>query len=479
MEKETLKEKTAKGLFWGALNNGTMQLLNIVIGIFLARLLTPADYGLVGMLAVFTAIAGALQESGFTAALANMEHPTDNDYNSVFWFSAIMGWISYIVLFFSAPLIAAFFHHSELISLSRFVFVSLLFSSLGTAPAAYLFKNMMVKETALLRITCLIVSGVVGIILALKGYAYWSLAWQQVLYITLTSLGRFFLIPWRPSLKIDFAPVRRMFSFSYKILVTTVVNVISQNLLTFIFGRLYTANAVGNFSQAFKWDTMASTMVSGTTSQVAQPILVEVKAERERQVLVFRKMLRFTAFLAFPAMFGLGMVAYEFIIVFIADKWVDSVPLLRILCISGAFLPFYTLYQNLMISRGKPDVYLWVTTSLIAVQLLLVLLCHSKGMVFMVSAYTVATVLWLFVWQYFAHREISLRLWDVLLDIVPYMLVSAAVMAAVYMATGSIHNLIVLLLVRIGLAVVAYFIVMKLLGSKMLDECIGYLRRKK
>ena len=155
MEKETLKEKTAKGLFWGALNNGTMQLLNIVIGIFLARLLTPADYGLVGMLAVFTAIAGALQESGFTAALANMERPTDNDYNSVFWFSAIMGWISYTTLFFSAPLIAAFFHHPELISLSRFVFASLLFSSLGTAPAAYLFKNMMVKETALLRITCL------------------------------------------------------------------------------------------------------------------------------------------------------------------------------------------------------------------------------------------------------------------------------------------------------------------------------------
>lgn len=479
MAEQTLKEKTAKGLFWGALNNGTMQILNVFIGVFLARLLSTADYGLVGMLAVFTAVAGALQESGFTSALANLEHPTDNDYNSVFWFSTIVSWCSYIVLFFSAPLIADFFHHAELIDLSRFLFVSLLFSAIGTAPTAYLFKNIMVKETTILRVSSLVVSGIVGIVLALQGYGYWSLAWQQVLYITLTSLGRFFLIPWRPSLKIDFAPVRRMFSFSYKILVTTVVNVVSQNLLTFIFGRLYTANAVGNFSQAFKWDTMASTMVSGTTSQVAQPILVEVKAERERQVLVFRKMLRFTAFLAFPAMFGLGMVAYEFIIVFITDKWIDSVPLLRILCISGAFLPFYTLYQNLMISRGKSDVYLWVTTSLIAVQLLLVLLCHSKGMVFMVSAYTVATVLWLFVWQYFAHREISLRLWDVLLDIVPYMLVSAAIMAAVYVATGGIHNLLVLLLVRIGLAVVAYFIVMKLLGSKMLDECIGYLRRKK
>ena len=145
MGQETLREKTAKGLFWGALNNGTMQLLNIVIGIFLARLLSPSDYGLVGMLAVFTAIAGALQESGFTSALTNMEHPSDNDYNAVFWFSAFVGWISYTVLFFLAPLIASFFHHPELINLSRFIFASLLFSSLGTTPAAYHFAHYLLS----------------------------------------------------------------------------------------------------------------------------------------------------------------------------------------------------------------------------------------------------------------------------------------------------------------------------------------------
>lgn len=338
---------------------------------------------------------------------------------------------------------------------------------------------MLVKETTILRISSLIISGIVGIVLALNDYAYWSLAWQQMIYITLTSLGRFFLIPWRPSLKINFAPVRKMFSFSYKILITSVVNTVSQNLLTFIFGRLYSANAVGNFSQAFKWDTMASTMVSGTISQVAQPILVEVNSERDRQVQVFRKMLRFTAFLAFPAMFGLGMVAHEFIIVLISDKWANSIPLLRILCISGAFLPFYTMYQNLMISRGKSNIYLWCTTTLIGVQLLLVLLCHSKGMIFMVSAYTMATVLWLFVWQYFANREIGIRLWSVLLDIVPYIAVSLIVMTAIYYATMTITNLYLLLVVRILLAALLYFIVMKLLKSKMLDECVSFLLKKR
>ena len=131
-----------------------------------------------------------------------------------------------------------------------------------------------------------------------------------------------------------------MFSFSYKILVTTIVNTISQNILTFIFGRLYSAKVVGNFSQAFKWDTMASTFVSGTVSQVAQPVLVEVNNDVKRQVNVFRKMMRFTAFLVFPAMFGLAMISHEFIILLISDKWIESIPLLRILCISGAFLPF-------------------------------------------------------------------------------------------------------------------------------------------
>ena len=479
MGKETLREKTAKGLFWGALNNGTMQLLNIVIGIFLARLLSPADYGLVGMLAVFTAIASALQESGFTSALANMEHPKDNDYNAVFWFSTFVGWLSYAVLFVSAPLIASFFHHPELINLSRFIFASLLFSSIGTAPAAYLFKNMMVKETTLLRITCLVISGVVGIVLALKGYAYWSLAWQQVLYIALTSLWRFFIIPWRPTFHIDFTPIKHMFSFSYKILITTVVNTISQNILTFIFGRLYSAKAVGNFSQAFKWDTMASTFVSGTISQVAQPVLVEVNNDTSRQVKVFRKMLRFTAFLVFPAMFGLSMVAHEFIILLISEKWMDSIPLLRILCISGAFLPFYTMYQNLILSRGRSTVYMWCTILLIVAQVFFIVLCYQQGIVFMVSVYTIITILWLLVWQYFANKEIGIRLQDILKDISPYLLVSAAVMVITYLITLWIHSLIILLLVRVVIAVSLYYIVMKVGGSQIQQECINYFRRKK
>ncbi|MBO6234815.1 MAG: oligosaccharide flippase family protein, partial [Prevotella sp.] len=169
MSQTSLKERTAKGLFWGAMNSGTTQVLNLVIGIFLARLLSPADYGIVGVLTIFTAIAGDLQSAGFTQALVNIRRPEDRHYNSVFSFNVVMSVIMYALLFFCAPLIASFFHQPCLVSVSRVVFLSFLISSLGIAHGGFMTKNMMNKEIAIIGALALIVSGSVGITLALLG----------------------------------------------------------------------------------------------------------------------------------------------------------------------------------------------------------------------------------------------------------------------------------------------------------------------
>ena len=145
---ETLKEKTAKGLFWGAMNNGAMQVIGLVFGIVLGRLLSPSDYGMIAMITVFSLIANALQNSGFITAITNIKEPTDNDYNSVFWFNISVGGFLYLVLFLCAPLIAGYYHTPALVPLCRYAFLSLLFSSLCTAQSAYLFKHMMVKQRA-------------------------------------------------------------------------------------------------------------------------------------------------------------------------------------------------------------------------------------------------------------------------------------------------------------------------------------------
>ena len=172
MQESTLKEKTAKGLLWGGISNGIQQLLNLVFGIFLARLLTPADYGMVGMLTIFSLIASTLQESGFTAALTNKRDIKHEDYNAVFWFSLFMGLSLYLILFFSAPLIADFFHQPQLIPLARYSFLGFVISSTGTAQNAYIFRNLMVRQKALSVCIGLFISGIVGITLAYHGFSY-------------------------------------------------------------------------------------------------------------------------------------------------------------------------------------------------------------------------------------------------------------------------------------------------------------------
>ena len=475
---ETLKDKTAKGLFWGAMNSGSTQVLNILFGIFLARLLSPADYGIIGILTIFTLIAGNLQSSGFTQALVNLKTPTHRDYNSVFWFNIIVSFAIYVVLFFCAPLIAEFFHQPCLVWLSRFVFLAFFISSFGIVQNAYMSKNMMNKEIAIVNFAALICSNVIGLTLALLDFAYWSLAWQQVIYITVLNFGRYYYTGWRPSMLIDFGPVRRMFGFSVKLLVTNIINTLSQNVLTFIFGRFYPISDVGNYSQASNWNTKANSFITNTIGQIAQPVLASVKDDKDKELLVFRKMMRFTAFLSFPLMLGLTLVSREFILITIHEKWIDSVPLLQVLCVSGAFMPIYTLYQNLAISNGRSDVYMWCNLGQVIGLLVLVLACHSYGMQTMVLAYTVFMIAWLVVWQVLTNRICRLPFLDVVKDTMPFLLCAVATMIVTYYLTVSIANIYVLLMVRLLLAAAIYFVIMKVLKVRILDECIAFAKQK-
>ena len=481
-DNQNLKQKTARGLFWGFLSSGGMQLLNLIIGIFLARLLSPGEYGIVGVLAIFTLIAGNLQDSGFGVALVNIKDIKHNDYNSVFWFNVGVSLLLYVVLFFSAPLIASFFRQPCLLSLSRFIFLGFIFSAISIVPNAVLTRALRVKEKAIVSLLALLISGSVAVIMAFKGFSYWSLATQQVLYNVVICVGRYYCARWMPSLHVDFAPVKRMFSFSYKVLITAILTTVNNNVLTVIFGRLFPAQAVGNYYQAYKWNTMANQLVSNTLSQVAQPVLTRINDDAGRQRRVFAKMLRFTAFLAFPAMFGLALVAPQLILITIGDKWVDCIPLLQILCLSGAFIPFYTLYQNLFLSLGKSDTFMWLSISQIAIILLTVFVCRPLGITAMVIAFACINILWLLVWQHFLSRLIGYRFSSMMRDLMPFLLISLSVMAATYAVTMPISNIYLLMCARVVVAVLLYVLVMKLSGAKIYAECVGYfsdlLRRK-
>jgi len=475
--KEGLKERTAKGLMWGAINNLTSQLLMALIGIILGRLLTPADYGMVGMLAIFTAITGSLQESGFTAALTNLKEATHREYNAVFWTSTGISILLYLVLYISAPLIADYFHQPGLIPLSRLVFASLLLAGIGIAHAAYMFRNMMNREKAITGFFALVGSGIIGITLALNGYSYWSLAWQQFAYICIINIGRLYYVRWMPSFHIDLSPIREMIGFSSKILITNIINQVNNNILSFIFGRLFTAGAVGNYTQAAKWNTMGHSLISGTMQQVAQPVLASINEEENRQLNVFRKMLRFTAFLSMPAMLGLAFIA-DFIVVLLGEQWTDSVPLLRMLCISGAFLPIHTLYQNLFISHGRSDTYMWCSVALVITQIVVVMVFATWGIEIMIAAYVVTLILWTGIWQVLAYRLIQLRFINLLKDVCPFLLATIGCIGVAYYTTLFITNVIALILSRIIITSLLYMAIMKIAHVKIFKECIQFIFKR-
>lgn len=478
IDNQNLKEKTAQGLFWAFLSSGGMQLLNLIIGIFLARLLSPGEYGIVGMLAIFTLLAGNLQDSGFGVALVNIKDIKHNDYNSVFWFNVGISLLLYLILYLCAPLIAKFFHQPCLVSLSRFVFLGFIIASLCISPNAMLVRNLKMKEKAITSLSALLISGTVAVVMALKGFSYWSLATQQVLYNVIICFGRYYYTRWHPTFKVDFTPVKQMFSFSYKVLITAILTTINNNVLTVIFGRLFPAQAVGNFTQANKWNIMANQLVTNTVAQVAQPVLTRVGDDNERQRRVFGKMLRFTAFMAFPAMFGLALVAPQLIIATIGEKWAESIPLLQVLCISGAFIPLYTVYQNLFLSQGKSDTYMWLTITQIAIMLIAVLACHWLGIMAMVIAFAGINVLWILAWQLFAYRLIGYRLTSMLRDLLPFMFIALAVMGVTYFVTLPVSNIYLLLLLRIILAIALYALTMKLLRVRIFEECIEFIKSR-
>lgn len=479
MTEQSLKEKTAKGLFWGGLSNGLQQLLNLFFGIFLARLLTQEDYGMVGVLSIFSLIASTLQESGFISALANRKEIKHEDYNAVFWFSSLAGLSMYLILFACAPLIAHFFHTPELTSLARYSFLGFLISSTGVAHSAYLFRTLQVKQRAMASVIGLLLSGTIGITLAYLGFSYWGIATQSLVYIATTTSCYWYFSSWRPSFKLDFSPLKQMFSFSSKILITNTFHHIHNNIFSLILGKFYAISDVGNYNQANKWNYMGHSFVNGMVSNVAQPVLAQVADDKERQLRVFRRMMRFTCFVSFPAMFGLSFVAPELITIAITDKWIASAQILQILSIGGAFIPIINLCINLLISKGKSNIYMWNTIILVFIQAIIAILLYPKGIYTLVYIYVTINIAWLLVWNYFVNKEIGYRTTDLLKDILPYLFITLGTMAVTSFATSNCTHIYMRFIAKIGMASSVYVLIMWLSGSVTFKESLNYILRKK
>ncbi len=476
---ETLKEKTAKGLFWGGLSNGAQQVLNLIFGIFLARLLSTEDYGLVGMLTIFSLIANSLQEGGFISALNRKKDVSHQDYNAVFWTCSLFSLTIYLILFFCAPLIAEFYGEPRLTALSRYIFLGFFITSLGIAPRALLFRNMKVRQSSIVPFVSLLLSGIVGVTMAATGFAYWGIATQTLVYVSLFTGLTFYYSRWHPTFNIDFRPIRKMFGFSSKLIITNIVIIINTNIFSVILGRLYSPQIVGNYTQANKWNYMGWSLINNMLNGISQPVFAKTDSDKERQRNIFRKLLRFTAFVSFPLMLGLALVAQEFIVILLGEKWIESAILLQLLCVMGAFYPISYLFSNLLISRGHSATYMWGNIALCLTQLAAVMVSASYGIEVMIMVYVAVTISWILVWHYFAYQEIDIRLTDIVKDILPYLIITVILIFSAHLLTLSINNLYLKFLMKVIFVAVTYCIILWLLRSTIFRESMEFLVKRK
>jgi O-antigen/teichoic acid export membrane protein len=472
----TLKKKTTSALVWNGIDKGGFQVVALLVGIITARLLSPKDFGLIGALAVFTMLSNILVESGFSAALIRRKNNTSAEYTAMLYFHVALSVLIYWVLFFSAPLIAAYFRMPELLSLSRVLFLAIIFNSFGIVQNIVLSKELAFRPMMFANMTAAVVSGIVTVAMVLYGFEYWALVWQQLLQVGVKALLLWVFSSWRPIRQTDFRVIKEVFSFSVFLLFTSFVNAVVKNIYNLIIGRMYTVQDLGYYTQANKFQQIPSQVITQTQSGVAYPVLSHLNEEPERQRNYLRKIIRITAFLVFPVMIGLFALAEELVTIVLTDKWLPAVPYFRILIVAAIVAPFHTLNLNALTVRGFSRINFRL--EMLRNGLIILSLFITSGSINqMLIGFSMANLLSLLVDLIVVQVKLRYSLWDQLKDIAPYAVVSLGILLIVYFGNMLQLNIYLLTSIQIIVSGLFYFISLKLLGSKIFEEVISIFKK--
>ncbi len=352
-----LKKQTTISLIWNGFNKIGYQVIALLVGIVTARLLTPTDFGYIAALAVFTMLSNLFVESGFTAALVRRENNTQTDYSTAFYFNVAISLIFYIALFVSAPIIADYFNMPPLTELARVLFLAIIINSLFIIPNIILTKELRFKEIAIAELSGMIVSAIITIGMAMSGFGYWAIAAQQISQLVVKVVIIWTLSKWHPSLDFRFGLLKEVFSFSFLLIISSLISTITRYIYNFFIGPRYTVEALGHYGQAFKFHQIPYSVITSTITGVSYPVFSSLNNDKTRQMLYIQKIMRITAFITFPVMIGLYCIAPNFISVILTDKWMPMLPYFKILIIAGTAMPFINLNLNIFNVIGKPNIY--------------------------------------------------------------------------------------------------------------------------
>ena len=355
---ENLKAKTAKGVGWGFADNILGLGITAVANIILARILSPADFGIIGMTAIFMTLSTSLVDSGFTGALTRKKDTVKADFDTVFYFNLAVSCLLYAVLFFCSPFIARFFKEPILVPVVRILGISLVINAFGIVQKIILVRRIDFRTQAWISLVSSFAAAVAAVAMAFYGFGVWSLVVLQVGKLAVNTILLWSVSRWHPGLCFSRKSFRDMFSFGSRLLITSIISTIWSEMYSFIIGKMYSSSVLGQYSRADKVKNMVTSNVSSVMQKVSYPVLASIQDEGERQINVYRKILKTTVLISFTAVFGVWAVAGPFILTFFGDQWLPAVGYLRIMCFSGLFLPLMMCSANVINADGRSDITL-------------------------------------------------------------------------------------------------------------------------
>lgn len=477
LEEKEFQRKTRSAFVWNMIDRIGSQLISATIGIALARMLGAAEYGLTGALAIFIALSQSITDSGFSAALVRKQKISEADYNTVFYYNLFISILLYIIGYLGAPTIAQFFNEPVLIPISRVLFIVFIFNALCLIQNAKMVKEIDFRKVATINVCAIVISGVIALIMATNGYGVWALVAQITIQAFIKMVMQWVWGGWRPRAIFSWKSFKELFAFSSNILLANILNVLFLNIYSAIIGRLYSSRDLGYYSQANKWSDMGVTTLYGIIQNSTYTLFSAIQDDRERLLRSYRKTMKLTAFITFPALLALALTARPFILILLGDKWETSIPMFSLLLIAGIFTVLTTLNGNYIRIEGTSSLILRLEIfKVILFIIVLALTWHLPILQLLWGLVATRAIVYL-VSIVFIGRRIGYSWHQQILDIMPSCATALLMVCFAYPVQLFIDNIYLLFVVQIGICIAFYLTINRYIQNDILNELIFNIKK--
>lgn len=476
MAEESLKTKTVKGVAWSGIDNVTQYGVAFVVSIVLARLLSPDDYGLIGIIAIFTAVCNSLIYGGFGTALIRKKDATDDDYNTVFLVNLISSLFLYAVIFFCSPLIANFFQRDELTALTRVSALGMIIGALALVQQTILTKRIDFKTQTKITFIASIVSGVVGIGLALLGFGVWALVFQGLISSIARTLLLWVYNRWIPNFKFSNQSFHELFGFGWKLMVSGLLDTVWKQLYQVVVGKFYNPATLGQYTRAKGFSELFSSNLTSVIQRVTYPVLSNIQDEKERMVLAYRKIIRVSMFISSIAMFALGAISEPLLNCLIGPKWHEAAIYLPLICISASTYPLHALNLNMLEVQGRSDLFLGLEIIKKTIAVGPLLIGAFVGIIPMLYTNLITTVIAFFLNSHYSGKMIGYSSWMQIKDVAPsYGIATIVALSVFFLKYLPVTNWVILP-IQIAVGMIAFVLVCRLFRVEEYVAAINMLK---